>query len=64
MNELVLCDVAWSCDMRVVWLDSRDAMELTPHIWTRIVFDSRLRLKFKMQQLGRSLKLHSNLKTT
>ncbi len=41
MNEQVLCDVEWSCDMCVVWLQSRAAAELTPRMWTRSVFDLR-----------------------
>ncbi len=28
LNEQVLCDVEWSCDVCVVWLESRAAMEL------------------------------------
>ncbi len=70
MNEPVLCDVEWSCDMRVVWLQNRAAMELKLRVWTRSVSDSRLRLNFKMQQCGKNgkwivfIKHLSSLSTT
>ncbi len=35
MNEQVLCDGEWSCDLCVVWLESQAATELTPHMWTQ-----------------------------
>ncbi len=63
LNEHVLCDIEWSCDMRVVWLESKAAMELTPHIWTRSVFDLRLRLNLKMQQCGCNLRQLTELIT-
>ncbi len=63
LNEHVLCDIEWSCDMHVVWLESKAATELTPHIWTRSVFDLRLRLNFKMQQCGCNLRQLTELIT-
>ncbi len=39
LNEQVLCGVERSCD--VVWLESRAAAELTPHIQRRNKFDLR-----------------------
>ncbi len=56
MNEQALCDVEWSCDMHVVWLESRAVTELTPHTWTRSVFDLKLRLNFETQRCGCSLR--------
>ncbi len=36
MKEQVLCDVEWSPDIHVVWLESRAATELTLHIQARV----------------------------
>ncbi len=43
--EQVLCDIEWSCDMCVVWLESRTVTELTHGQGTSLIQDSVLNLR-------------------